>query len=96
MGIPAGLQKHTITNHTRTSLPGPTRQMKLHVQQSPGISYPKPATRAYVAERSDIPKIHLKQPREDRTRWVDNGGPDADAEAAIICRDNCPPEPPTF
>ena len=96
MGIPAGLQKHTITNHTRTSLPGPTRQMKLHVQQSPGISYPKPATRAYVAERFDIPKVHLKQPREDRTRWVDNGGPDADAEAAIICRDNCPPEPPTF
>ena len=96
LGIPAGLQKHTITNHTRTSLPGPTREMKLHVQQSPGISYPKPAKRAYVAERSDIPKIHLKQPREDRTRWVDNGGPDADAESAIICRDDCPPEPPTF
>ncbi len=98
LGIPAGLQKHTITNHTRTSLPGPTRQLKLHVQQAPGISYPKPATRAYVSERSDIPKIHLKQPRQDRNRWVDNGGPDPDAEAAaaIICRDDCPPEPPAF
>lgn len=98
LGIPAGLQKHTITNHTRTSLPGPTKELRLHVQQAPGLSYPKPASKAYVAERSDIPKIRLKQPREDRTRWVDNGGPDPDAGAAeaIICRDDCPPEPPAF
>jgi hypothetical protein len=97
LGVQAGLQKHTITNHTRTSLPGPTKQLKLHVQQAPGLSYPKPASKAYVSERADIPKIHLKQPREDRTRWVDNGGPDPDTEAAaaIICRD-CPPEPPAF
>jgi len=97
LGVPAGLQKHTITNHTRTSIPGPTKQLKLHVQQAPGLSYPKPATKAYVAERTDVPHIQLRQPREDRTRWVDNGGPDPDAEAAaaIICRD-CPPEPPAF
>jgi len=103
LGGPAGLKKHTITNHTRTNIPGPTKHLKLHVQQAPGLSYPKPASRAYVSERSDVPHIRLKQPREDRTRWVDNGGPDPDAEAAaIICRGcghqdcTCPPAPSAY
>lgn len=104
LGGPAGLKKHTITNHTKTSIPGPTPHMNLHVQQAPGLSYPKPASRAYVSERSDVPHVRLKQPREDRTRWVDNGGPDPDAEAAaaIICRGcghqdcTCPPAPSAY
>ena len=104
LGGPAGLKKHTITNHTKTSIPGPTPHMNLHVQQSPGLSYPKPASRAYVSERSDVPQVRLEQPREDRTRWVDNGGPDPDAEAAaaIICRGcghqdcTCPPAPSAY
>jgi hypothetical protein len=88
LGIPAGLQKHTITNHTKTHIPPPTRQMALHVQQSPGLSYPKPARHAYVSERADVPHLKLRQPHEDRKRFVDNGGPDADAAAGL-----CPPEP---
>ena len=40
LGVPAGLRKHTITNHTKTHIPGPTRELKLHVQQQPGLSYP--------------------------------------------------------
>ncbi|MFM8703377.1 MAG: hypothetical protein ACKOHG_05840, partial [Planctomycetia bacterium] len=79
LGIPAGLQKHTITTHTKMHIPPPTRDLKLHVQQNPGLSYPKPAHRAYLAENLDVPNIRLKQPREDRKRWVDNGGPDPDA-----------------
>jgi len=75
LGIPAGLQKHTITNHTRTHLPPPSRSVKLHVQQEPGLSYPKPATKGYITERTDIPKLHFKQPHGDRIRMVDNGGP---------------------
>lgn len=75
LGIPAGLQKHTITNHTRTQLPPPSKSIKIHVQQEPGLSYPKPATKAYIAERTDIPKLHLRQPHNDRIRMVDNGGP---------------------
>ena len=94
LGGPAGLKKHTITNHTRTSIPGPTKHLKLHVQQAPGLSYPKPASRAYVSERSDVPHVRLKQPHEDRTRWVGNGGPDPDAEAAAAII--CPPTPPAF
>jgi hypothetical protein len=88
LGIPAGLQKHTITNHTKTHIPPPSRQMGLHVQQAPGLSYPKPARHAYIAERADVPHIKLKQPPEDRKRLVDNGGPDPDAAAGF-----CPPEP---
>ena len=96
LGIPAGLRKHTITNHTKVHLPPPTRELKLHVQQNPGLSYPKPAHRAYIAENHDVPNIMLKQPREDRKRWVNNGGPDPDAEnAAVACPPGapCPPSP---
>ena len=96
LGVPAGLQKHSITNHTKMHIPGPTRELKLHVQQYPGLSYPKPAHRAYIAERSDVPHIKLKQPPEDRKRWVDNGGPDPDAEAAAAAGMPCPPEPGDF
>ncbi|MFM8496343.1 MAG: hypothetical protein ACKOEM_12580 [Planctomycetia bacterium] len=88
LGIPAGLQKHTITNHTKTHIPPPSRQLGLHVQQSPGLSYPKPARHAYVHERSDVPHLKLRQPPEDRKRFVDNGGLDPDAAAGL-----CPPEP---
>ena len=96
LGVPAGLQKHTITNHTKVHLPPPTRELKLHVQQYPGLSYPKPAHRAYVAEVHDVPHIKLRQPHEDRKRFVDNGGADPDAlNAGVACPPNapCPPEP---
>ncbi len=79
LGIPAGLQRHSITNHTKVHLPPPSRRLGLHVQQSPGLSYPKPARHAYVAERQDVPHVKLHQPPEDRTRFIDNGGPDPDA-----------------
>jgi hypothetical protein len=91
LGIPAGLQKHTITNHTKMHIPPPTRELKLHVQQYPGLSYPKPAHRAYIAERSDVPNIRLRQPDEDRLRFVGNGGPDPDTAAG-----ECPPAPEDF
>ena len=96
LGVPAGLQKHTITNHTKMHIPPPTRELKLHVQQNPGLSYPKPAHRAYIAENSTVPNIMLKQPKEDRKRWVDNGGPDPDAlNAGVACPPGqpCPPSP---
>ena len=102
LGIPAGLQKHSITNHTKMHIPPPSRQVGLHVQEYPGLSYPKPAKHAYVLERHDVPHVHLKQPHEDRTRWVDNGGADPDAlEAGARMLHGhggfgeapCPPEP---
>ncbi len=91
LGVPAGLQRHTITNHTKHHLPPPTKDIKLHVQHYPGLSYPKPAHRAYISERSDVPNIRLRQPDEDRTRFVGNGGPDPDTAAG-----ECPPAPEDF
>ncbi|GDX97215.1 hypothetical protein LBMAG47_28800 [Planctomycetia bacterium] len=95
LGVPAGLQRHTITNHTKMHIPPPSREMSLHVQEHPGLSYPKPARHAYVAERHDVPNIRLGQPRADRTRFMDNGGPDPDAlgPGRIIPGAPCPPEP---
>ena len=100
LGVPAGLQKHSITNHTKMHIPPPSRSVGLHVQEYPGLSYPKPARHAYVLERHDVPHIHLKQPHEDRTRWVNNGGADPDSlEAGARMMHGmagdapCPPEP---
>jgi hypothetical protein len=96
LGVPAGLQKHTITNHTKMHIPPPSREMRLHVQQHPGLSYPKPARHAYIAERHDVPHVRLRQPGEDRTRFVDNGGADPDALGPgriIPGGGDCPPEP---
>jgi hypothetical protein len=97
--VPAGLQRHSITNHTKVHLPPPSRAIGLHVQQSPGLSYPKPARHAYLSERQDVPHIHLKQPPESRTRFVDNGGADPDALGpgrivpGSMSELPCPPEP---
>jgi hypothetical protein len=97
LGVPAGLQKHTITNHTKMHIPPPSRSVGLHVQQAPGLSYPKPARHAYVSERADVPKLKFKQPHDDKRRWVDNGGPDSGGleesfeGAGGHCLDDCPP-----
>jgi hypothetical protein len=101
LGVPAGLQRHSITNHTKMHIPPPSRSVGLHVQEYPGLSYPKPARHAYVLERHDVPHLHLKQPHEDRTRWVNNGGADPDsieAGARMLGHGKagdapCPPEP---
>ena len=96
LGVPAGLQRHSITNHTKVHLPPPSRSLGLHVQQAPGLSYPKPARHAYVNERQDVPHVKLHQPPEDRKRFVDNGGADPDAFGPGLMIGGgmpCPPEP---
>lgn len=50
LGNPAGLQRHVMKNHTRMWIPDPTKQVKINVQQRPGMSYPQPANRAWVKE----------------------------------------------
>ncbi len=50
LGGPAGLQKHTIRNHTRVNIPNPTTRVRMDVRQTPGISYPRPANHAIVHE----------------------------------------------
>jgi hypothetical protein len=48
LGVPAGLQRHVIKNHTHTYLPSPTEQVKIHVKQSPRVTYPAPQDRAWI------------------------------------------------
>jgi len=68
LGIPAGLQKHVMKNHTRVHLPEPTHRVRLDVKQKPGFSYPRPANHARIVERTRLGAGYFKQPLCER--WV--------------------------
>ncbi|MEX2561572.1 MAG: hypothetical protein WD403_16730, partial [Pirellulales bacterium] len=70
LGIPAGLQKHTIRNHTMQRIPGPVEKIGIHVRQSPGFHYPKPPKRAFIHERARAPWHWFRQPFWSKTRSV--------------------------
>ena len=57
LGAPAGLKRHVIKNHTRMSIPDPTSNVKIHVKQRPGLSYPQPANRARIVEETIHPQV---------------------------------------
>jgi len=52
LGGPAGVQKHVIKNHTHQHYPKPSKSIELHVKQTPGMSYPKAANKAFVSENA--------------------------------------------
>ncbi len=62
LGVPAGLQRHTMVNHTRTHIPGPTEHIRVDVKQKPGFSYPKPANHAVIVESNAAPPALFRQP----------------------------------
>jgi hypothetical protein len=70
LGVPAGLQKHVIKNHTKVHLPKPTDKMTVSVKQTPGISYPKPADHARIVERTSPGIGWFRQPLGDRHEKV--------------------------
>lgn len=65
LGVPAGLQSHTIHNHTAMHIPGPTPAMTMHVKQDPGLSYPRPADTVRVREQTIRPQHFNLQPPAD-------------------------------
>ncbi len=70
LGVPAGLQKHVVKNHTRNHLPEPTEKVRIDVRQSPGYSYPKPASRVRIVEQS-LPGPGLyRRPAQDRVQVI--------------------------
>ena len=73
LGIPAGLRRHAITNHTHQHIPGPTRNVGVHVKQSPGFSYPKPASHAFIHEQTFAPPALFRRPLGDRLQLVPKG-----------------------
>jgi hypothetical protein len=50
LGVPAGLQKHTVVNHTKVHLPDPTADVRIDVKQRPGYSYPEPVSHVRIVE----------------------------------------------
>jgi hypothetical protein len=52
LGIPAGLQRHTMVNHTHYHIPGPTEHVGIHVKHKPGFSYPAPVNKVHITERT--------------------------------------------
>jgi hypothetical protein len=52
LGVPAGLQKHVMVNHTHVCLPQPVTRERIDVKQEPGIHYPVPANHARIVERT--------------------------------------------
>ncbi len=52
LGVPAGLQSHTIVNHTRVCMPEPTHEVRIDVKQKPGYSYPQPPDHVRIVERT--------------------------------------------
>lgn len=85
-GTPAGLQKHTMVNHTCVNLPEPTQRVRIDVRQDPGISYPKPANRAWIVEQ---PATNgpgwFRQPAEDRHQSFNADGTPCTDSAATQC-----------
>jgi hypothetical protein len=53
LGVPAGLQKHVMVNHTRVCLPQPETKMRIDVKQEPGFRYPEPVNHIRVVERAN-------------------------------------------
>jgi len=65
LGGPAGLQQHMMYNHTATHIPDPTSRVNMHVQQRPGLSYPRPANKVNVQEKTIRPRHQNQQPPAD-------------------------------
>jgi hypothetical protein len=55
LGVPAGLQSHTIVNHTKVCLPEPTHKMRIDVKEKPGYCYPQPPDHICIVERTTRP-----------------------------------------
>jgi hypothetical protein len=68
LGVPAGLQKHVVKNHTFQKIPHPDKKIKIHVKQTPGLTYPKPANHTFIHEHAMAPLLPLSQPLADRMR----------------------------
>lgn len=84
LGTPAGLQKHIIRNHTHQNLPDPVEKMKIHVRQTPGISYPQPVSRVRIHEQNIHPGYPSGMPAAYRRSQNVGGGSEGGAEY-------CPP-----
>jgi hypothetical protein len=66
LGVPAGLQKHVIANHTKFHIPSPVKKFKINVAEKPGFSYPKPVNRVHITEHKHMAPVLFRQPIGDK------------------------------
>ncbi len=70
LGVPAGLRRHAVKNHTCVCVPKPTRHVRIDVRQDPGFTYPKPANHVYIVEQQ-FPGLGLNcQPPGDKCEII--------------------------
>ena len=80
LGIPAGLQRHVIANHTKMHIPAPTRKFKIDVKEEPGFSYPKPVSHVHITEKSHMAPVIFRQPIGDKHEHAFDVPDDVDCE----------------
>lgn len=89
LGVPAGLQEHTIKNHTHMNIPDPVDRMVINVKQRPGMSYPQPANRMWIKEDAIHPSLQYHQPHSVKYQEQ----PGCPPGAAMGGGEYCPPGP---
>ncbi|MHB8863808.1 MAG: hypothetical protein ACYC6N_15505 [Pirellulaceae bacterium] len=70
LGIPAGLQKHVIKNHTPMHIPEPVEKFRIDVRQQPGYSYPAPPTHMRIHEQNIHAPLRYGQTIHDASQCV--------------------------
>jgi hypothetical protein len=91
LGGPAGLQSHVMRNHTHMWMPEPVSKTVTHVKQSPGYSYPQPASRAHIVERNNAPGFDARRPSMYQgVRSSAGGGVQPGMMGGMV--EDCPPE----
>ncbi|HTU27449.1 MAG TPA: hypothetical protein VMF30_18710 [Pirellulales bacterium] len=101
MGIPAGLQAHSIKNMTKSHIPGPVKHFRMNVKQEPGFNYPDPPHNVHITETTSTPHFWFKQPQASKyrispgTAGPGDCGPCADGEQCQVdpqAGAYCPPQ----
>jgi hypothetical protein len=70
LGVPAGLEKHVIENHTHMSIPDVVHKVKIDVEQKPGLSYPNPVHHVHIVEATPTPPVEYHQPCADHHEFA--------------------------
>ncbi len=100
LGVPAGLQRHVMKNHTHYDIPQPANSFRVHVKQRPGFSYPKPATHMFIKEQMIHPSLPFEQPHYDKHERIPGGAPNGYNAAANYLPPTdgsyCPPGAPGY
>jgi hypothetical protein len=97
LGVPAGLQKHVMKNHTHYNIPQPAPKFTVHLRQRPGFSYPKPVTHMHIKEQMIHPNLPFEQPHYDMHERIPGGAPYGHHAAAGYGPPGyCPPGAPGF